>query len=313
MRLTPKQEGNIIMFIVICVFAINIPVNKYVYSHGYLSSFGMTLMRMSFGGLAFWFTSLFTPKEKVEKKDMLILFVGGLFGMVLNQGLFAYGLSRTSTIDASIITTAGPLFAMIIAAIVLKEPVTAKKVGGVVVGAAGAIFLVYTSHLGHPGQEADMIGNLSVASASFSYAFYLVITRPLSTKYSPITLMKWMFLYSAIVLSPIFYKEITEAPLFTQKDMLPYLLVGFTLVGATFFTYMMIPLAQRRIRPTTIAMYNNLQPLIASFIAISVGMDRFTIDKLIAGILIFVGVYLVTASKSKADLDKEVAEVENKV
>lgn len=167
MRLTPKQEGNIIMFIVICVFAINIPVNKYVYSHGYLSSFGMTLMRMSFGGLAFWFTSLFTPKEKVEKKDMLILFVGGLFGMVLNQGLFAYGLSRTSTIDASIITTAGPLFAMIIAAIVLKEPVTAKKVGGVVVGAAGAIFLVYTSHLGHPGQEADMIGNLSVASASF--------------------------------------------------------------------------------------------------------------------------------------------------
>ena len=116
--------------------------------------------------------------------------------------------------------------------------------------------------------------------------------------------MKWMFLYSAIVLSPIFYKEITEAPLFSQKDILPYLLVGFTLVGATFFTYMMIPLAQRRIRPTTIAMYNNLQPLIASFIAISVGMDKFTIDKLIAGILIFMGVYLVTASKSKADIDK---------
>ena len=310
MILTPKQQGNIIMFFVICIFAINIPVNKYLYSSGYLSPIGMTLLRMTFGAVAFWIVSLFMPKEKVEKKDMLILLAGGIFGMLLNQGLFAYGLSRTSTIDASIISTAGPLFAMIIAAVLLKEPITGKKIGGVLVGGAGAIFLVYTSHMGSVGQGADMLGNLSVASASFSYAFYLVITRPLSTKYSPITMMKWMFLYVSVIMFPFFFREITEAPLFFQTDKTPFLLVAFTLFGATFFTYMMIPLAQRRIRATTIAMYNNLQPLIASFIAIFMGMDTFTINKLIAGVLIFIGVYLVTVSKSKADIEAKKIKIE---
>lgn len=116
-------------------------------------------------------------------------------------------------------------------------------------------------------------------------------------------MMKWMFLVSALIDLPIGYKAVVDAPIFQQADLLPFLFLSFTLLGATFFTYMMIPLAQKRIRPTTISMYNNMQPLIASGVAISMGMDKFTIEKLIAALLIFGGVYLVTQSKSKADLD----------
>lgn len=307
MALTPKQQGNLIMLVVIFVFALNIPVSKYMFSSGYISPMGITVARMTFGAIAFWVVSLFMPREKVEKKDMLILLLGGLLGMAVNQGMFAFGLGRTSPVDASIITTSSPLFAMIIAAIILKEPITVKKASGVLVGATGAIFLVYTSHGGAVGKSSDMIGNLSIMSASFSYASYLVITRPLSGKYSSITMMKWMFLYSTIVMLPFFYKDVATAPLFYQTNAVPFLLISFTLVGATFFTYMMIPLAQRRIRPTTISMYNNLQPLIASFVAIFMGMDSFTIDKAIAGLLIFGGVYLVTQSKSKADMETKVS------
>jgi len=96
-----------------------------------------------------------------------------------------------------------------------------------------------------------------------------------------------------------------EAGIFHQTDYKPYLFLGFVLLGATFITYMLIPFAQRRIRATTISMYNNVQPIVASTIAISMGQDRFTIEKLIAGILIFGGVYLVTTSKSRADMEKE--------
>ncbi|WP_165043104.1 DMT family transporter [Dysgonomonas sp. ZJ709] len=307
MQLSSKQQGHLIMLIVMCVFGLNIPVNKYFYSTGLLSPMAVTALRMSFGSVAFWLTSLFMPKEKVDKKDLLILLLGGLCGMAINQGLFAYGLGRTSPVDASIITTSGPLFAMLIAALVLKEPITPKKVSGVFLGGIGAIFLVYTSHNAGAGQEGDALGNISIASASFFYAFYLVITRPLSGKYSPITMMKWMFLFSAIVLMPFGYKDMLEAPLFHQTDLTPYVLIAFTLFGATFFTYMMIPLAQRRIRATTISMYNNVQPLIASGVAIFMGMDSFTIEKLIASILIFSGVYMVTQSKSKADIETEAA------
>lgn len=299
------------MLVVMTIFGLNIPINKYFYASGLLTPMAMTLLRMGFAAVAFWLISIFLPKEKVEKKDMLILIVGGLCGMLINQTLFAVGLSQTSSVDASIITTSGPLFAMILAALILKEPITSKKVGGVLIGGAGAIFLVYSSNqVSTGGQGSALIGDISVLSAQLFYSFYLVITRPLSVKYSPVTMMKWMFLVSALVDLPFGLKYVANAPLFHQAEIMPYLLLSFTLIGATFITYLLIPLAQRRIRPTTISMYNNMQPLVASAVAISMGMDRFTIEKLIAGILIFSGVYLVTVSKSKADMDKEIVGVE---
>lgn len=303
MALSPKMQGHLIMFVVMVMFGLNITINKYFYSTGLISPMGVTALRMTFGAIAFWIVSLFVPKEKVAKKDLLILLAGGLCGMLINQALFAYGLGMTSPVDGSIITTSGPLFAMIIAAFVLKEPITFQKVGGVLIGGLGAFVLVYTSAHGNISEGSSLKGNLSILTAQLFYATYLVITRPLSSKYSSITMMKWMFLVSAIFIFPFCYDDIYQAPLFHQSNITPYLLISFSLLGATFFTYMMIPLAQRRIRPTTISMYNNVQPLVATIVAISLGMDKFTIEKLIAGILIFGGVFLVTNSKSKADLE----------
>jgi drug/metabolite transporter (DMT)-like permease len=298
-----KQQGNLIMVVVILIFGLNIPINKYLYAEELLTPVALTALRMSFAAPAFWLVSLFLPKEKVEKKDLLMLLAGGLCGMGFNQGLFAYGLGQTSPVDASIITTSSPLFAMIIAAIVLKEPITWMKAGGVFVGAAGAIFLVYSSHHGDIKQGANLSGNIAIAGAQFFYAFYLVITRPLSEKYSSVTMMKWMFLFACMAALPFSYGEVFNAPLFRQTDITPFLLLSFTLIGATFIVYLLIPFAQRRIRPTTISIYNNMQPLIASAVAIYMGIDKFTIEKLIAAIFIFGGVYLVTKSKSRADME----------
>lgn len=293
------------------IFGLNIPLNKYFYAEGLISPFGMTALRMTFAAVAFWLVSLFTPKEKVAKKDMLILIVGGICGMFINQGLFAYGLSNTSSIDASIITTSGPLFAMVVAAIVLREPITLKKAGGVLVGGVGAVILVLASQQAVVNQDGSLKGDIAVLCAQLFYATYIVITRPLSEKYSPITMMKWMFLTSALIAMPAFGRDMISAPIFHQGEIMPYLLISFTLLGATFFTYMMIPLAQRRIRPTTISMYNNVQPLVATIVAIMFMGDSFTIPKLVASIFIFGGVYLVTTSKSRKDVLLEQGEVKD--
>lgn len=302
MALSQKQLGHITMFSVVCFFAVNIPVSKHMLQSGYISAYGLTLARITFAAIAFWTASLFTTKDKVERKDHLLLFAGALLGIIFNQGLFIFGLSNTSPVDASIITTSTPLFAMVIAALVLKEPITTQKVSGVFLGAVGAIFLVYTSHHGDITADSSMKGNLSVMGSSLSYATYIVITRPLSSKYSAITIMKWMFLYSAVLVVPFFYRDLIEAPLFQQSETTPFVLIGYTLLFATFIAYMLIPIAQKRIRPTTISMYNNMQPLIASFIAIILGQDSFSVEKAISGVLILGGVYLVTQSKSREDV-----------
>ncbi|MDL2214857.1 DMT family transporter, partial [Dysgonomonas sp. OttesenSCG-928-M03] len=305
MSLTDKQVGNITMFCVVSFFAINIPISKHMLANGYISPYGLTIARMLFASVAFWTTSFFTAKETVARRDHFTLFLGGILGITLNQGLFIFGLSNTSPVDASIITTSTPLFAMIMAFLILKEPITSKKVLGVLIGGFGAIFLVYSTHHGDLTNDPSMKGNIAVVCSSLSYATYLVISRPLTAKYSSITMMKWMFLYSTIILLPFFHKDLIEAPLFYQSEVQPYMFIGYTLLFATFIPYMLIPVAQKKIRPTTISMYNNLQPLIASFIAIFLGQDSFSFEKAIAGILILAGVYLVTVSKSKADEDAE--------
>lgn len=304
MKLSRKQQGHLIMLVAMTIFGFNIPVTKQIYLDHLMSPFALTTMRVGFAACMFWMVSLFFPQEKVAKKDLTVLFVGGICGTTLNQGLFAFGLQNTSPVDASIITTSSPLFAMLIAAVVLKEPITFKKAGGVLLGALGAIWLVYQGkqHLtGSSAASSSAIGNIAIVSSQFFYAFYLVITKPLSTKYSPITLMKWMFLFAAATLIPFTWKETAQSPLFGSDNTTGYWMLTFVLVGATFITFMLIPLAQRRIRATTISVYNNLQPLIASFVAIWSGMDIFTTQKLLAAVLIFGGVYMVTMSKSRED------------
>lgn len=307
MKGSQKFQGNMIMLVAIIIFGLNIPATKYLYSEGLANPFQITMLRVSFAAITFWLTSLFLPSQKVERKDLIILFFGGVCGIILNQGLFAIGLQHTSPVDASIITTSGPLFALIIGAIILKEPITWMKFGGIIVGGLGAIFLIYNSNHAETAGSSDFIGNLCIIVAQFFYAFYLVITRPLSTKYSPVTINKWVFLFASLAFLPFSAKDVVQTPLFYQTDSTPFFILAFILCGATYITFMLIPLAQQRIRATTISMYNNLQPVIASLVAIYMGMDQFTIEKLLACLIIFLGVYLVTKSKSKVDMDKEEA------
>ncbi len=300
-----RKAGHLIMFAVTLIFGINIPLSKSLLPL-WISPEGLTLSRILFGAAIFWIASLFVPHEKVTFQEHRFFLIGSLVGVVFNQGLFITGLNMTSPIDASIIITCGPLFAMIFAAFLLKEPITLLKVAGVLVGASGAILLVYNGHHASTTHASNLVGNLMVFGSSVIYAFYLVFTKPLTLRYSPITMMKWMFLYASIFVSPFYYRQVLSAPVYIHPEMTALLQMLYTLCFATFLAYLLIPMAQQRIRPTTISMYNNFQPLVASIVAVAVGMDHFSVVKGLSALLIFAGVYLVTRSKARAENEKGV-------
>ncbi|MCD8179192.1 MAG: DMT family transporter [Tannerellaceae bacterium] len=300
-----KVKGHILILIANILFGINMPVSKYLMA-GQVTPEGLTIMRMLFACVMFWITSLFFKQEKVPFKDLALLFLCAMCGIAINQSVFIEGLSRTSPVDASIIATAGPIYVMLLAAIILKEPITRQKTIGVMVGAAGALTLILFSAQSHT-QSSDLTGDLMVFFSGFMYSIYVVVSRPLSQRYSSITIMKWMFLFSCIVLLPVMYKDIAITPAFHTETPNWTVLGGiaFVLLGATYLPYLMIPMALKRLRPTTVSMYNYMQPIVASFIAIMIGQDRFSIGNILSAILVFAGVYLVTQSKSREDLEKE--------
>ncbi|MDR3061904.1 MAG: DMT family transporter [Dysgonamonadaceae bacterium] len=299
-----KLQGHLIIAFVNILFAVNMIISKSLLLHD-ISPEGLTLARTLFACIAFWGTSLFI-REKVEKKDLFMLFLCGMLGIAINQALFIDGLNSTSPVDASILVTCTPMFVMVFAFFLLKEPITWKKTGGVIIGAAGAILLITSGKHVNTG-SGSLNGNLMVISSGFSYALYLVIAKPLTLKYNAVTIMKWMFLFSTIVLLPFDYHDLTNAPLLSGNPEYRHslLLLAYVLFGATFITYLLIPIALKKIRPTTVSMYNYLQPIIAAFIAVVIGQDHFSWEKIGAALMVFLGVYLVTISKSRADLEKE--------
>jgi drug/metabolite transporter (DMT)-like permease len=305
--MTEKMKGHLIVLVTNILFGFNIPISKSLLAS--VGPFGWSFTRAFFTCLCFWTLSLFLPRERpAHRSDLGLLLVCALFGMVFNQLSFVVGLTKTSPIDASIISTAVPVMVMIIAAIVLKEPITPTKVTGVLVGTAGALLLIISGANGSTGSNG-LHGDLLCLFSGLSYAIYLVISKPLVQRYSSVTIMKWTFLFSSVFLFPTGFSELKIIDI-AAIDTRLWLQIAYTLMLGTFIPYLLIPMGLKRLRPTTMSMYNYVQPMVAAIVAIIALQDTFTWVKLIAAVLVFSGVYTVNRSKSRAQME---AEKQNKV
>ena len=283
------------------------PISKAVMAGGSITPLVVTDLRIGGAMALFWIVSFFKKPERVDHKDLVALFFASLLAIVFNQGCFIFGVSLTSPGDASIITTSMPLWAMILAAFILKEPITGKKVAGIAFGAGGALLLILGSGQNVPMSSTNgdtaVWGDLLVLFAQLCYALYIVLYKDFVSRYSLVTIMKWMFTYSFICMLPFSANDLINA---RWSDLrLPEIGgLAFVVFGATFVSYMLVVVGQKRLRPTVAGMYNYIQPLVACVVAVCWGLDSFDTTKIAAIFLIFAGVYLVTSSRSRAELEK---------
>lgn len=280
------------------------PATKLLYAGAIITPLMLMDMRFLGAAILFWAASPFMKKEHVPHQDLLKLFFAALFSIIFNQGMYSFGLSLTSPIDASICTTSMPLIAMILAAIYLKEPVTQLKVMGIAIGAVGAVLLIESGQQVQGGNTSGVWGDLCVLIAQTSFACYLVFFKDLIKRYSAFTLMKWMFTYASICVLPFSYDTIYAFVMHAgHLRSLDWMNISIVVIGGTFFSYLLLPLGQKNLRPTVTAIYNYVQPVVASAVAIFWGLDSFNLMKGIAVVLVFAGVAFVTQSKSRKQLE----------
>ena len=301
-------KGHAAMFGANAMWGLMSPISKFIMLGGAVTPLVVTDLRIGGAMVLFWIASFFQKPEHVSHKDLASLFVAALLGIVFNQGCFIFGVSLSSPGDASIITTSMPLWAMVLAALILKEPITGKKVLGIAAGASGALLLILGNGQNGQGTSAttaggSMIwGDLLVLLAQFCYALYIVLYKDFVNKYSLVTIMKWMFTYSFICILPFSANSLMRTD--WSSLHLPELGgLSFIVVGATFISYMLIVVGQKNLRPTVAGMYPYIQPLVACIVAVCWGMDSFNFIKGMAVIFIFGGVYLVTSSRSRKELE----------
>lgn len=290
-------KGHLSIAAAYTIFGLNLVFCKDIANSQTVSPYVLFTLRAVGASALFWLLSLFMPKEKVDKADYPKIAAASMVGLFIPQMTFLMAITVTSAIDTAIIGTLGPIFTMIFAFLFLGEPITGKKAGGVALSFAGILFLIFNSVHQGGATSTSPWGVVLLLINSLSFSLYLGLFRPLISKYSVITFMKWSFLFSLIVSLPISAKGL----LTTDYAAIPGNVlweIGYLIFFATFVAYFLIPYGQKFIRPTLVSMYSYLQPIIAAIVSIWTGVDSLTWQKVLSSVLVVGGVILVSRSRA---------------
>ena len=272
--ISEKYQGHLALLVANVSWGLMAPFLKDLLNEGVITPMALSGFRIIGGALLFWLVSLFVTNkgavEKVERRDILPLIMASLLVIGLNQVLIILGMS----------------FA-----------ITWVKVLGVIAGFGGALLFIFAGEADAAINVSNpLLGNTLCLLAQVCGALYLVCFGKLIAKYSILTLMKWMFLISAIAILPLTLGDMLSVE-WSSLSLSGYFDFAFILLFGTCLAYMLIPVAQRRVDPTVIAMYNYLQPIVAVVFSVLAGLAVLNSMNMLATLLVFVGVWLVNREK----------------
>nr|WP_321453997.1 DMT family transporter [uncultured Carboxylicivirga sp.] len=296
-----KQGKGHISIIVSCIiFATNIILTNALVGT-WMTPMGYTLTRLVYGVAVLWIMSLFFKREKVSGKDLFVLAIGGVLGFIVSQFAFALSLRYTTPVNYSLIMAMVPVVVLVLSFFFLKEKITSNKSIGILLSVIGATVIILQRKTGSEVGTNNILGVLIAFLSMSSYGIYLMITREVSQKYSSITILKWMFLITAILLLPFGYKELMEQKIYSSSvTMVPIVQLLTILIFDATLVYFLLLIALRNLKATTVSTYMNFLPVFTSVLAVIGGQELFTLNKMLAIVLVIGGVTLVTRSNGKA-------------
>lgn len=257
--------------------------------------FTLTGARMWGAAIFFWLFALTKPSMPVPPRDLLAMAGAGFFAIVCDQGLYILGLSYTSPIDAGVITTLVPVFALVLGVLFRGNRPSLMKIAGIALGLAGAVLMVLSSTEAG-GRAGTVYGDVLVICAILSFSVYLVFFTDLIARYPSHVLMKWIFLFSALMMTPL-TAFVSEPQVLRTVSLSGWLEVGYVIVGGTILAFLFTVEAQKVASAELVAVFNYLQPVVTGILAVMMGLGDITVPKLVATALIFAAVFTVSRSE----------------
>jgi len=291
-----KAHGAMLLAMVL--FGLMATFSKDVLANGGITGPQLVAFRICGAAILFWLGSLIVPQQHVERRDLLKIVGASFFGFVMAQGGYIVGLSLTSPINATIELTTMPIFTLILSSIILHERITPRRALGIIMGFTGAVLLITRTTSGSSGHPTDFRGDILILISQVGYAFYLTYFSGVIRKYDAFTFNKWTFTFASIMILPFVASHIAQIdwPAMSARTATEII---YIVAAATFFTFLLVVWAQRRLLPTTVSAYNYVQPFVAVVASVAMGLAVFQWMHAIAAALIFTGVWLVTRSHAK--------------
>ncbi|MEN9743428.1 MAG: hypothetical protein RLZZ65_1233 [Bacteroidota bacterium] len=264
------------------------------------------LLRVSGAVFLFWILLLTQKRKPIDRSDYGRFIAAGLFGVTVNQLFFFHGLNLSSAFNAGIIMALNPIMVLVLSLFLNKEKLGFQGYAGIAIGAFGAVLLTISSG-NLPGSSS--LGDLYLLINALSYAFYLVVSKPLLQKYSPIQVITTVFSIGLclLLLFPPTWNHLAMVD-FSRIPLSVWYKISYVIVGVTFLTYLLTIFGLKYVSATVSSAYIYTQPVmvaIFTFLFAYLGWaadfsNTITGERILYMLLIFTGVYLVSFRKSRS-------------
>lgn len=288
--------GNLCILIATIFWGVNVSVTKALIPE-WMTAYGIIIVRLVGGCILMWIASLFIKCAKIQKEDWVKLILGGALGLFLFIFLFILSLKYGDPIDISIIMTLPPVFVILIGVIFLKQRPSWIEYLGVIVSFVGAAIVILDGGKGAKGSN-NLLGDILAICSTLCYAFYLVILEKPTKTYKPITMLRWVFLFSAIP-ALVLIPWSTHQPIFHTTKAVPWIEIAFILFCVTFIAYFLVQPAIKNIGSELTSLYQYLLPVFATISAVLMGLDHLKLMQVIAMVIIIAGMILTNIGKKK--------------
>lgn len=252
--------------------------------------------RVGGGALAFYVLQRFRGNLHLDKKIHYLYFAAfAVFGIILNQLLFFTGLSLTTATNTSLLAVLIPVFTIVVSAFVGNDILNWRKIMGIVIAALGVIYLIDPRNASFSSTTTQ--GDILIILNSLSYAVYLAISKKLISRYGALKSIAWLFIFGSLINVPVGLYSFQTVE-FEKVTLISWLALGGIVIFSTILAYYFNAWALVRVEPSVVAVYVYLQPLIGTFLAITVLGEPWKPQIIGAMLLIFTGVFLVTKKKA---------------
>lgn len=284
---------SINFFVMKAIFAANVPPRA------------LLLIRGASGAIVFGGVALFLLRERVSRADMGRMALCALLGVVLNQFMFMEGMARTHEINGAVLMITTPVFVFLIAYFAREERITARKLLGLAMAFGGALILV-TSGKGLQFSSETLAGDVLITLNAASYGAYLVLVKPLTARYSAMTIIGWMFMLSMPAILPLGWSALHTA---LSNDLAAdvYIRLGYVIIFVTLCAYGFNAFAMRYVPSSAVGVYIYLQPILVTLFTAWWGTGWLPLPKLLCIATVIGGVVLVTWRSKEPISQKEIS------
>jgi drug/metabolite transporter (DMT)-like permease len=239
----------------------------------------------------------FREQKVLLKQHGAYLFWTALSGITLFNTFVYIAGHYTKAINLALIgTTSSPVFAIILAAIFLKEVIKPLRIVGLLLCISGIVLLLSQGSWQKLQAFHFTAGDGWILLAALSFAIYSILVRRKPAAIQPLSFLFTVFAIGTLVLLPFYVWELNTMPA-VQWDTNLVLIILYLGVGTSVIAFLCWNLAIGKLGAARTALFGNLIPVFSTLEAVLILGEEFLMIHIVSGILVIAGVIIANLKR----------------